>query len=213
MATDTIEFNGIKYRRYPESENLSNRKYYSPGGNDRKRGVGWLHQEIWKHHNGEIPEGYHIHHKDGDYLNNNISNLECVLAHEHLSMHGKEHAPGKEHMEYIQELAKEWHGADEGRKWHSEHAKRVFGKLKPITVECEYCGNTYTTKRQYGNRFCSDACRSAYRRKSGFDNIEKVCEVCGETFTANRYSSTKTCSRKCGASLRRETIRKKTSGL
>ena len=46
-----------------------------------------LHREIWKEYNGEIPEGCHIHHKDGNPLNNNIENLECLTASEHHQLH------------------------------------------------------------------------------------------------------------------------------
>ena len=37
-----------------------------------------LHRAVWEHHNGKIPNGYHVHHKDGDRNNNDISNLELL---------------------------------------------------------------------------------------------------------------------------------------
>lgn len=46
-----------------------------------------LHRVVWEYHNGEIPDGYHIHHRDGDRSNNDISNLELLEGHEHLSGH------------------------------------------------------------------------------------------------------------------------------
>lgn len=46
-----------------------------------------LHREAWKYHRGEIPKGFHVHHKDGDRSNNQIENLLLVEKSEHLSMH------------------------------------------------------------------------------------------------------------------------------
>jgi len=43
-----------------------------------------LHRVIWEDHNGKIPWDCIIHHKDGDSSNNDISNLECVKARDHL---------------------------------------------------------------------------------------------------------------------------------
>lgn len=46
-----------------------------------------LHRLIYEEKFGKIPDGYHIHHKDGNKLNNNIDNLECLSP----SNHGKSH--------------------------------------------------------------------------------------------------------------------------
>jgi len=45
------------------------------------------HIVVWEKHNGKIPEGYSIHHKDGNKLNNNITNLELVKALTHKRIH------------------------------------------------------------------------------------------------------------------------------
>ncbi len=45
------------------------------------------HKYIWELHNGKIPEGYIIHHKDCNPLNNELSNLQCMSAAEHVSLH------------------------------------------------------------------------------------------------------------------------------
>lgn len=202
MRNEVIEFNGIKYRRYPESENRTDRVYFSPGIADRQRGVGRLHQEVWKSHYGEIPEGHHIHHIDGAPLNNDITNLQCLPYDEHL----KEHPiPGgsPEHMARIQELAKEWHGSAEGRAWHSEHAKRNLALRAPISKSCEQCGAAYEDHSIGGSgRFCSNKCKAKWRRDAKIDHEERTCEICGSSFTANKYDKARTCSRSCGFRLR-----------
>ena len=47
-----------------------------------------LHQYIWMVANGcEIPEGYDIHHIDGNRLNNSIYNLELLTKSKHHNLH------------------------------------------------------------------------------------------------------------------------------
>lgn len=49
----------------------------------------YLHRDVWEHHNGPIPAGYDIHHKDGDKANNRIGNLELIDKAEHARLYGK----------------------------------------------------------------------------------------------------------------------------
>jgi hypothetical protein len=49
-----------------------------------------FHHYVWRqHHLSPIPTGYHIHHRDGDRLNNNPNNLALIDAKEHLLYHHK----------------------------------------------------------------------------------------------------------------------------
>lgn len=45
------------------------------------------HRYLWEKHNGKIPEGYVIHHKDGNKLNNNLDNLQLMSSKEHAKLH------------------------------------------------------------------------------------------------------------------------------
>lgn len=40
--------------------------------------------------NGPVPDDHHVHHRDGNKLNNTIDNLESVLGRDHTSMHAHE---------------------------------------------------------------------------------------------------------------------------
>lgn len=53
-----------------------------------------LHRLIYEEEYGEIPDGCIIHHKDGDKLNNDISNLTVMAPSEHAILHnsGKKHS-------------------------------------------------------------------------------------------------------------------------
>lgn len=41
------------------------------------------HRYLWEQVVGEIPDGHHIHHVDGDHLNNALENLSCITHSEH----------------------------------------------------------------------------------------------------------------------------------
>lgn len=53
---------------------------------------GWKKEHIYliEQKYGKIPEGYEIHHKDGDKLNNNIDNLELLPKKLHKQLHCNE---------------------------------------------------------------------------------------------------------------------------
>lgn len=47
-----------------------------------------LHRAMWIEAFGPIPDGYQIHHRDGDKENNTIENFELLTASEHTKEHG-----------------------------------------------------------------------------------------------------------------------------
>lgn len=198
--SETIIFNSIKFRRYPKAKQRAHRVYYWPGGNHRKRGVGALHQEIWKVEYGEIPKGYAIHHIDENPLNNDLSNLEAMPVREHSSLHSsdpKHLKKQRKHIDKIRPLSKEWHSSPEGIEWHRQHAKDSLWKNRePIEYTCEQCKQQFTSFNKAGVRFCSNNCKSQWRRDSGIDSVKKACVVCGSEFIA-KDKRVKHCSRKC----------------
>ena len=169
--------------------------YYKCGEYFQRSGVR-LHRKVWEHHNGEIPKGFHVHHIDHNKSNNSHRNLELVHGSAHMSHHQKGH--GRKPSEKAHLMANEWHASDAGREWHKQHYENNKHTLhKKITRECSHCGKSHETAKLNGNAFCSNNCKSAYRRKSGVDNIEISCQHCGSTFTANKYGrSRKFCSHK-----------------
>ena len=46
------------------------------------------HRLVWERHHGPIPDGYHIHHKNGDKLDNRIDNLQLLSESAHHRLHG-----------------------------------------------------------------------------------------------------------------------------
>ncbi|MFK0182069.1 HNH endonuclease signature motif containing protein [Streptomyces xanthochromogenes] len=207
-AVDRVIFRGVIFRRYPDSPNWADRSYFTPGIADRQRGIQRLHQEVWKAANGPIPEGCHVHHRDEDPLNNSLGNLECLTGDEHLGhhmAHRDHHTPQRlALLEAIRPLAAAWHRSDAGRAWHRQHGVDTWAKRRPIRRACDQCQSEFDSiTRRDNDRFCSNNCKSKWRKASGVDDEDRTCGSCGATFRINKYARARTCSRICGAQLRR----------
>lgn len=59
----------------------------APRGEGRYFKLISLHRFIWTCYNGEIPDGYDIHHVDFDKNNNDISNLVALPKSDHQKLH------------------------------------------------------------------------------------------------------------------------------
>lgn len=190
-------FNGRKYRRDKKTG------YYLNSTTHER-----LHRAVWEYHNGAIPDGFHIHHIDEDKSNNEIVNLAFLPGRVHAYLHGKER-DRYHHDEMIENLEKnampkaaEWHGSKAGREWHSEHAKKSAANMVKREYVCLNCGKKFYKKPLGENKFCSNACKSAYRRKSGVDNVVRKCAIRGKEFTTNKHSGAFTCSTSCSNKYR-----------
>lgn len=167
-----------------------------------------MHRYVWEFYNGTIPDGYDIHHKDHDRANNDISNLEAIPSREHASLHctqmvNVDPERTRKHLASISAKAAEWHHGEQGKMWHKAHYEACKDKLHEVReFTCENCGKTFFSP-QTRSRFCSNACKSAWRRKSGFDDVERVCVICGDVFSTNKYSQACTCGKVCRAELKK----------
>lgn len=203
MRAEYINTLGARWRRYPESDNRTDREYFvrsRSGG-----GVEYLHREVWRHHHGDIPSGHHIHHIDGNCQNNDISNLECLTPKEHMAHHPTGWDGMHEHLDRIRPLSKAWHSSPEGLEKHREIGGMAYQSFVPVDKPCEQCDQVFTP-RKIGNadRFCSNKCKSAWRRASGADDIARECKYCKQQFMSNKYSKRETCGRSCANRLRHQ---------
>jgi len=76
-------------RAYGDKFYLRNHGYYSSNITGR-----YLHRVVWEENNGEIADGFIVHHIDGDTKNNNISNLALMSKSDHMKMHYAENSGG-----------------------------------------------------------------------------------------------------------------------
>lgn len=183
--------NGLKFRKDKKTG------YYLSGVIEGKRKR--LHRYMWEQVHGVIPKGYDIHHIDHNKDNNDISNLELIASIRHKQIHGLE-LTEEQRQFYRDNLNKkarpkaiQWHKTKEASKWHKEQYKMTLGLRKPTKMTCEYCGKEYETMINGSNRFCSNKCKSAFRRMSGVDNETRKCVVCGKEFECNKYSKKQKC--------------------
>ena len=157
MCNDCIEWGGCTWHIYPGRRE----SYYERGEkrSGKKRTIR-LHRAVYEHHFGPIPEGFDIHHRDGDKRNNSADNLECKPHSEHRAHHRKdEPAPRHEGLVAVA-VACGGCGAEVRRK-------RIAGALctrcqqrradEKRTTEraCQQCGAAFRSIR---GRFCSQRC-------------------------------------------------------
>lgn len=82
MCDQCIEWGGKRWHRYGGGYYERTDKSVKPKRTLR------LHRVVWEHHNGPIPDGWHVHHDNEDKGDNEIGNLRCMPNSEHNHTHG-----------------------------------------------------------------------------------------------------------------------------
>ena len=78
-------------RKNPVQEFQGVRYYLSAQGYMENPDKGLkMHRVVWEHHNGAIPTGHLIHHKNGIKTDNRIHNLELQAWGDHTAEHSRE---------------------------------------------------------------------------------------------------------------------------
>jgi hypothetical protein len=178
------------------------RTYNLPAGETYFQMGESMHREVYVKNFGDIPKGFHVHHKDFNPWNNRPENLQAMLASKHIAMHAKKRF--KDNVEWFKgfqkkgvEASKTWHSSKEGIEWHKQHAKNSnFSKHDFGEADCVVCSTPFK-KYQKKQTICSPKCVSKHRRDSGVDNEKRVCINCKKPFTVNKYSAAKNCSKSC----------------
>lgn len=129
-----IEYKGVIWTRYPDSPRRSGRVYYYHhfGWKDNPRA---LHREIYSDIIGKIPDGFHIHHIDGNTENNDPSNLKALSPEEHARVTRHENPQAEERrLQYLR--------STEGRRKNSLAQKN----RKKTTHTCLLCGEQFESR-------------------------------------------------------------------
>ena len=190
-----FEFGGVRYYRKP------------PGYFKSMRGE-YLHRAVWEVAHGPIPDGWHVHHVDGDRGNNDPSNLECLPGADHGALHMESPERRAEAAAALQpavERAAQW------RRAHPEQASAIgraggaaaAAAMVRVECACTWCGRQFAGVASRTRRgFCSPSCQGMARKASGVDREARECAVCGGAFSVDRYARTRSCSPGCAARLR-----------
>jgi hypothetical protein len=133
-------FEGRVYSRNDEGYYVS--RAGTPKGFPDRR----LHRDVWSSVNGPIPDGFDIHHIDGDKENNHPSNLEALSKADH----SREHASERGFRTWSYE------------QW-SESNKRKWALKQPTERTCHNCGGIYFSTGQRA-KYCNARCRVAHNR-------------------------------------------------
>jgi len=147
-----------------------------------------LQRYVWEKFNGKIPNGYEIHHKDGNKANNDLENL-CMMTVDAHRIHHQLKKVG---------FVGDWDGKclschgdiDEHRKWaifcskkcKQSYARGVLGRYD-TPLKCIVCGKEYIGNKYRKSKTCSHACANQLilSRTSKLGE-KKVCRVCGKEF-------------------------------
>ena len=171
-----------------------------------------LHRVVWTDHYGAIPKGKHIHHKDGDWKNNSIFNLELVDPQPHAAHHlrskWKDPEFRRRAMERIPNFVAKslaWHRSPEGREWHRKNGIAAWVGRPKSMCRCCVCQKQFFAFHKRA-RFCSKECQNKNFAGQYFDR-PAVCKVCGKEFMASRYSLALYCGKPCATTAMHE-IRK-----
>ena len=75
---------------FARNEQRANRRVvYHRVTKDNAKGQSWFHRWLWEEVNGPIPDGLHLHHKNGYADDDRLSNYELTEENEHRSAHSK----------------------------------------------------------------------------------------------------------------------------
>lgn len=154
---EITEYRGKIWRRYPKSKSRTHRVYFQRHEKWRQAPV-FLHRVVYEDNFGPIPPGYHVHHRDGNPLNNSPDNLEALPAREHNRITQEEY---KNNPEWVQKQKTRFQSKAWRKKMSNGQKKRVEKE-----IVCALCGDSFMS-RAYNSRWCPSCKDMQYSDKNG----------------------------------------------
>ena len=66
------------------------------------------HRKVWEDANGAVPDGFEIHHIDGDKANNDLCNLQLISRADHRKLHRTKYFSREERLAAGAKAAREY---------------------------------------------------------------------------------------------------------
>ena len=201
LKHEKVEFRGVIYTSYPNGKR-NKQKYFKDRDNN------YLHRKLWEFYFGEIPKGYHIHHKDGGMRNNSLDNLECLTPRDHCKAHSllAKSDPAKD----IYESRRRWQKSLEGLRHHSKLGKLNWLKKEKALFPCDKCGVLCERFKDHVKKVSCEECKavrkSAYKKKNYTPKEKKTyesfCKICGKQIVQKTRKPKELCSVICKSKSR-----------
>lgn len=86
----------------------------------------FVHRRVWMDANGPIPKGHIVHHRDGNRLNNDLSNLQLLTRAKHCKLHNPRLGTGLPAIERCRECG----GLRNEREKQSEPRRSMCNKCR-----------------------------------------------------------------------------------
>lgn len=196
------EFVQYKGRRYWLQS--SGRYFQSGAKTDSER---LLHRRIWIDNFGPIPDGMEVHHKDEDWRNNALDNLELKSKTEHLSHHALERWKDPEMAAVMRaglakaiQAARGWHSTAEGREWHRQNGIKAWSAREWGHATCTVCQQKFETPFPSRSIYCTKRCEN--KAAQARHQESRACVQCGAMFSVFKFVQQDCCSRTCGVRRR-----------
>lgn len=130
-----VIFRGVTYHRYPKSTHKGCNVYFR-ASHIKKGQERILHKAIYKAYVGEIPDGYHVHHKNGTD-DNRVESLELLSEEEHNKLHALKNRKlkGYENLsdeEYYKVITKHYNDThkEEHRLYREKNHEEILRKKR-----------------------------------------------------------------------------------
>ena len=133
-----------------------------------------MHRYVWECNHGPIPDGMHVHHKDGDKTNNNIDNLELLAASVHSKHHGKDNpwVGSEENREQLRALPSLQSSGTQVKKGVTGTQKTRHKRGESAKESLSFASNAENGLKRRGQQGLSSATRIARLRR--FEPEEKT---------------------------------------
>lgn len=167
--TEEIVWKGRSYRRQPDHADRHRRVYFMATTFPRN----YLHRDVYVTYNGEIPDGWHVHHIDHDPLNNAPENLAVMSPEAHAALHGSALEPTGRHCDECGEM---YQGYRSWGRWCSAACKERRRRRDGVAYKrprkeamaepriCGECSSAFIASRPW-SKFCSSKCRGIFGRR------------------------------------------------